>query len=346
MLVHAGPFANVAHGNSSIIADQIGLRLVPDGYLVTESGFGTAAGMEKFVDIKCRYSGLKPDCAVVVASVRALKMHGGGPRVAPGKPLDKVYGQENLQLLERGLANLEAHIGIVRRFGVPVVVAVNHFPSDSEAEIELVRQAALKAGAAEACLSTVWAKGGQGGRELAGRWCGPASSRGLQVYPLEPLSGQDQTIALNLYGAGVEFSPWRWKDQLYTSLGFDRLPVNMAKTRFPVPRCQPQGRAASQRCATAPPSGPVSSMPCAADQTMPGLPSRPAFMEMDLDESGQYPRPVLKARASLQDGAAVCQPRQSAARSPWRLRRGCFAPRVDLSAAVGLMKRHARAGAE
>ncbi len=296
VLVHAGPFANVAHGNSSIIADQIGLRLVPDGYLVTESGFGSECGMEKFVDVKCRYSGLKPDCAVVVASVRALKMHGGGPRVAPGKPLDKVYGQENLDLLRAGLANLEAHIGIVRRFGVPVVVAVNHFPSDSEAEIELVRQGALKAGAAEACLSRVWAKGGEGGRELAQavvRACQQPSDFKF-LYPLEAsIQDKIETIALNLYGAErVEYSPVALeKIQLYTNLGFDRLPINMAKT--PLSLSHDANRKGAPRGFTFPVRDLRASIGagflyalCGEIQTMPGLPSRPAFMEMDLDEAG------------------------------------------------------------
>lgn len=296
VLVHAGPFANVAHGNSSIIADQIGLRLVPDGYLVTESGFGSECGMEKFVDIKCRYSGLKPDCAVVVASVRALKMHGGGPRVAPGKPLDKVYGQENLDLLQRGLVNLEAHIGIVRRFGVQVVVAVNHFPADTEAEIEMVRQAALKAGAAEACLSTVWAKGGQGGRELAQavvRACQQPSDFKF-LYPLEAsIQDKIETIALNLYGAErIEYSSLALeKIQLYTKLGYDRLPINMAKT--PLSLSHDANRKGAPRGFTFPVRDLRASIGagflyalCGEIQTMPGLPSRPAFMEMDLDEEG------------------------------------------------------------
>jgi len=296
VLVHAGPFANVAHGNSSIIADQIGLRLVPQGYLVTESGFGSECGMEKFADIKCRYSGLRPDCAVVVASVRALKMHGGGPRVAPGKPLDKAYGQENLELLEKGLANLEAHLKVVRSFGVPAVVAVNHFLSDTEAEIELVRRAALKAGAAEACLSQVWARGGQGGRELAEavvRACQQPSAFKF-LYPLEAtIQDKIETIARNLYGAErVEYAPAALeKIQLYAALGFDHLPVNMAKT--PLSLSHDANRKGAPRGFTFPVRDLRASIGagflyalCGEIQTMPGLPSRPAFMEMDLDEAG------------------------------------------------------------
>ncbi|MFQ6033591.1 MAG: formate--tetrahydrofolate ligase, partial [Candidatus Bipolaricaulia bacterium] len=163
--VHAGPFANIAHGNSSIVADQIALKLAD--YVVTESGFGADCGMEKFFDIKCRYSGLVPNCVVMVATVRALKMHGGGPKVVAGRPLDPAYTAENLELLEKGLANLEANIKIAKQFGVPVVVAVNRFPTDTDRELELVRKAARSFGAEAAVESTVWAEGGKGGAELA-----------------------------------------------------------------------------------------------------------------------------------------------------------------------------------
>src|SRR5574341_1522726 len=182
--VHAGPFANIAHGNSSIVADQIALKL--GDYVVTESGFGADIGMEKFLDIKCRYSGLIPNCIVLVATVRALKMHGGGPKVMPGKPLDEAYTRENLQLLEAGLGNLGVHIKNALRFGIPVVVAVNGFATDTQAEMELVREYAASQGAEDAVLSTHWAEGGQGPAGLADqaedrkdrhyhlrcRWCG------------------------------------------------------------------------------------------------------------------------------------------------------------------------------
>ncbi|MCX7669828.1 MAG: formate--tetrahydrofolate ligase, partial [Anaerolineae bacterium] len=163
--VHAGPFANIAHGNSSIIADQIALKLAD--YVVTESGFGADMGMEKFMNIKCRYSGLIPNCVVLVATVRALKMHGGGPRVVAGKPLDHAYTSENLPLLEKGICNLEAHIENVKRFGVPVVVAINQFKDDTPAEHALIRERAIAAGAEDAVLCTHWANGGDGALELA-----------------------------------------------------------------------------------------------------------------------------------------------------------------------------------
>ncbi|HLE73344.1 MAG TPA: formate--tetrahydrofolate ligase, partial [Anaerolineales bacterium] len=151
VFVHAGPFANIAHGNSSIIADRIALKLAD--YVVTEAGFGADIGLEKFADIKCRYSDLKPDAIVLVATVRALKMHGGGPKVVAGKPLDSAYKQENLELLTKGLANLRHNIGIAVSFGVPLVVAVNQFPTDTQAELDLVRQASLDAGATAAAIS-------------------------------------------------------------------------------------------------------------------------------------------------------------------------------------------------
>ena len=163
--VHAGPFANIAHGNSSIIADQIALKLCD--YVVTESGFGADIGMEKFFDIKCRYSGLIPNAVVLVATVRALKMHGGGPQVKPGAPLDSAYTEENLPLLEKGLANLGVHIRNARRFGIPVVVAVNGFTTDTDAEMELVRKYAEGQGAFAAVKTMHWAEGGKGAKALA-----------------------------------------------------------------------------------------------------------------------------------------------------------------------------------
>ena len=141
VLVHAGPFANIAHGNSSIMADKIALKLAD--YVITESGFGADMGMEKFFDIKCRYSGNIPSVVVLVATVRALKMHGGGPKVVAGAPLAPEYIDENLDLVEKGAANMLAHASIAQKFGVPVVVAVNRFPTDTDAELELVRKLAL-----------------------------------------------------------------------------------------------------------------------------------------------------------------------------------------------------------
>lgn len=167
VLVHAGPFANIAHGNSSIVADQIALKLVGEnGYCITEAGFGADIGMEKFFDIKCRYSGLVPQCAVIVATVRALKMHGGGPDVVAGKPLDHVYKEEALDLLKAGCCNVIHHIKNVAKFGVRCVVAVNRFSTDTEAELNLVKQICMEAGAFSAVVANHWAEGGKGAIDL------------------------------------------------------------------------------------------------------------------------------------------------------------------------------------
>jgi len=160
--VHAGPFANIAHGNNSIISDRIALKLAD--YVVTESGFGADIGMEKFFDIKCRMSGLVPNCVVLVATIRALKMHGGGPTVTPGKPLPEAYTKENLALLEKGACNLQRHIEIAKMFGIPVVVAINQFATDTDAEVELARKAALSAGASAAAHLPALGRG-RAGRE-------------------------------------------------------------------------------------------------------------------------------------------------------------------------------------
>ncbi len=183
--VHAGPFANIAHGNSSILADRVALQL--GEYVVTESGFGADMGMEKFFNIKCRVSGLAPDAVVLVATVRALKTHGGGPRVVPGRPLDPSYTSENLGLLEAGLTNLEAHIRNAQKFGVTVVVAVNAFTTDTADEVELVKRGALDAGALAAVSADHWAHPGRPGRNRARRGSGRRLRRTIGVQA--PLRG-------------------------------------------------------------------------------------------------------------------------------------------------------------
>lgn len=169
IFVHCGPFANIAHGNSSAIADKIALDLVgPNGIVLTESGFGADIGLEKAINIKCRATGLKPDAAVIVATVRALKCHGGGPPVTPGAVLAKEYRTENLELLSKGLVNLKTQIeNITQHFGLPVVVSVNRFATDTEAELELLRSSAKQFGAFDAVVSRGWELGGAGVVELA-----------------------------------------------------------------------------------------------------------------------------------------------------------------------------------
>jgi methylenetetrahydrofolate dehydrogenase (NADP+)/methenyltetrahydrofolate cyclohydrolase/formyltetrahydrofolate synthetase len=293
--VHAGPFANIAHGNNSIVADQIALKLAD--YVVTESGFGADCGMEKFFDIKCRYSGLIPNCVVMVASVRALKMHGGGPKVVPGRPLDPAYTQENLSLLEKGLVNLEANIKIAKLFGVPVVVAINRFPTDTAREIELVKKAAVSFGAEAGVESRVWAEGGKGGAELAEAVIQACEkpSRFQFLYPLEiPIKEKIEIIATKVYGAaGVDYSPEaEEKIQLYTKLGYDKLPICMAKTHLslshnPEWKGAPKGYRLPVRDVRASVGAGFLYPLCGEMRTMPGLPSKPAFMNVDIDEQGR-----------------------------------------------------------
>jgi len=297
--VHCGPFANIAHGNSSIIADRIALKLMgPDGYVVTESGFGADCGMEKFFDIKCRVSGLVPNCVVIVASVRALKMHGGGPTVVAGKPLDKAYTGENLELLEKGLPNLLQHVENARKFGVPVVVAVNRFTSDTDAEVELVRQRALSAGAEDAVPSEVWAKGGEGGAALAEavvKACEKPSQFKF-LYP-DNLSIKEkiETVAREIYRAGqVSYTAEaEAKIKLFTKLGLSHLPLCMAKTHLsfthdPAIKGAPRGWTLPIVDVRASAGAGFLYPLCGTMRTMPGLPTRPVYMDIDVDlETGK-----------------------------------------------------------
>ena len=294
--VHAGPFANIAHGQSSIIADKIALKLAD--YVITESGFGADIGMEKFFDIKCRYSGLIPQVVVMVATVRALKMHGGGPKVVAGKPLAAEYTDENLELLRAGLPNLERHVQNALKYGVNVVVAVNSFATDTPAEVELVREAALKMGAMDAVVSTHWADGGAGAKKLAEAVVKAANkpSKFQFLYPLEDtIKEKIETIAREIYRAdGVDYSP-EAEEQIarYTRLGFDKLPMCMAKTHLSFStdaskKGAPTGFRVSIREIRAS-VGAGFLYPILGDmRTMPGLPTRPVFYDVDLDlETGK-----------------------------------------------------------
>ncbi len=293
--VHAGPFANIAHGNSSILADQIALRLAD--YVVTESGFGADIGMEKFFDIKCRYSGLIPNAVVLVSTIRALKMHGGGPKVTPGAPLDKAYTNENLELLEKGSANMAHHIKIARKFGVPVVVAINRFSSDTEAEIALVQRVAEAAGAEAAVMSDHWASGGAGAVELAEAVIAacdkPSNFRFLYDLDL-PLKQKIEIIAKEIYGAdGVAFEPLAEQQiAFYEQSGFGKLPICMAKTHLslshdPNLKGVPTGFTVPVREVRASVGAGFVYPLLGAMSTMPGLPTNPAFMNIDMDENGK-----------------------------------------------------------
>ncbi|XP_004924493.1 C-1-tetrahydrofolate synthase, cytoplasmic isoform X1 [Bombyx mori] len=236
VLVHAGPFANIAHGCSSILADKIAMKLAgPAGYVATEAGFGSDIGMEKFFDIKCRASGDRPHCAVIVATVRALKMHGGGPPVSPGLPLHDVYLQENLDLLHKGLCNLGKHISNGNKFGIPVVVAVNKHGNDSAAELSLVQDFALHNGAFRAVVCSHFTDGGAGAIELADAVI-DACNRPTHFQYLYPLSFSIQdkihTIASQMYGASeIEYTEEVLeKIKIFTEKGYDKFPICMAKT--------------------------------------------------------------------------------------------------------------------
>ncbi len=290
VFVHAGPFANIAHGNSSIVADQIALKLAD--YVVTESGFGADLGMEKFMDIKCRASGLKPDCVVLVATARALKMHGGAGKVVAGKPLPPELMNENLPALERGCANLTRQVQNARKFGVPVVVAINHFTTDTPAEIELIRHKAIEAGAQGAYLSDVWAQGGAGGVELAEAVVAacqrPAQFRFLYTCN-EPIKEKIEIIAREMYGAaGVEYAPEaEQRIKQFTQLGLNGLPICMAKTHLSLshdPKLlgAPTGFTLPVRDIRASVGAGFLYPLCGDMRTMPGLSAHPAYENVDL----------------------------------------------------------------
>jgi formyltetrahydrofolate synthetase len=292
--VHAGPFANIAHGNSSILADRVALH--SGDYVVTESGFGADMGMEKFLDIKCRTSGLRPDCVVLVATVRALKTHGGGPRVVLGRPLDKAYTEENLSLLQAGLPNLLAHMRTVKRFGLPVVVAINSFPTDTWAETNTIREAALEAGASAAVPADHWAKGGEGARDLAEAVVAACEepSDFSYLYPLNMgIRQKIEIIARDIYGAGgVEYSPLA-ESQIegFERAGFGYLPICMAKTHLsishdPSLKGAPSGFIVPVREVRASVGAGFIYPLLGEMRTMPGLGSTPAYQRVDIDDAG------------------------------------------------------------
>jgi formyltetrahydrofolate synthetase len=294
--VHCGPFANIAQGNSSIIADRIALRLAD--YVVTESGFGADCGMEKFMNLKSRYSGLVPNCVVLVSTVRALKMHGGGPKVVAGQPLAKAYVEENLELLEKGLPNLLQHVENALKFGVPVVVAINRFKDDTDAEIALIRRRARETGAEDAVESTVWMDGAKGGAALAEavvKACEKPSNFDF-LYPLDvPIKEKIETVAKEIYRAdSVSYTPEaEAKIKLFESMGLGNLPLCMAKTHLSFthdPRLKgaPRGWTLPITDVRASVGAGFIFPLCGTMRTMPGLPTRPAFTDVDLDlETGQ-----------------------------------------------------------
>lgn len=294
VLVHAGPFGNIATGNSSIVADQIGIRAAD--YLLTEAGFGADMGAERFFNIKCRESGLRPDAAVLVTTIRALKTHSGRHKVVAGKPLPPEMLEENVDDVRAGAENLIKHIDIVRGFGVAPIVAINVFPTDHESELAAVEQIAREAGARVARATHV-VDGGEGARELAKVVFEACEDETNFAYTYEldqSITEKIEAVATKVYGAdGIDVSPQAAKDiKLFTELGYDRLPVVIAKTHLSVthdPKLKgaPKGwRLPVREMRVAAGAGYVYAI-CGDMRTMPGLGSHPAAETIDIDDNGE-----------------------------------------------------------
>ena len=285
-IIHGGPFANIAHGCNSVMATQTGMKLAD--YTITEAGFGADLGAEKFFDIKCRYAGLKPDATVIVATVRALKMHGGVPKTDLKTP--------NVEAVKKGLVNLEKHIENVKKFGVPCVVAINIFAQDTAEELEAVREHCAKHGV-NVALSDVFAKGGEGGIDLAKEVIALADSgesKFAPIYPLDmSLKGKIETIAKEIYGAdGVNYNKEADKAlKEFEELGYGNLPICMAKTQYsfsddPALLGRPSGfKITIRNCRIAAGAGFI--VVLTGDvMTMPGLPKVPAAEKIDVTDDG------------------------------------------------------------
>ena len=285
-IIHGGPFANIAHGCNSVMATQTGMKLAD--YTITEAGFGADLGAEKFFDIKCRYAGLKPDATVIVATVRALKMHGGVPKTDLKTP--------NVEAVKKGLVNLEKHIENVKKFGVPCVVAINIFAQDTAEELEAVREHCAKHGV-NVALSDVFAKGGEGGIDLAKEVIALADSgesKFAPIYPLDmSLKGKIETIAKEIYGAdGVNYTKEADKAlNEFEELGYGNLPICMAKTQYsfsddPALLGRPSGfKITIRNCRIAAGAGFI--VVLTGDvMTMPGLPKVPAAEKIDVTDDG------------------------------------------------------------
>ena len=293
--VHCGPFANIAHGNNSILADR--LALATNEAVCTEAGFGADMGAEKFFDIKCRASGLRPDAAVIVATIRALKMHGGVGRIVAGKPLDPALAEENVDAVRRGADNLAKQVENIRAFNVPTVVAINAFPTDTAGEVAAIQEVARAAGARDAVVTTHWAEGGRGAEPLA-RAVWAAAEEGAPdfrlLYPDDaPLRDKIEAIATRIYGAaGVEYQPAAAKAlRLYEELGFGGLPVCMAKTQYSLShdatlKGRPSGFVLPIREVRLSAGAGFITPLCGEMRTMPGLPSKPGGENIDIDAEG------------------------------------------------------------
>jgi len=287
-IIHGGPFANIAHGCNSLIATKMAMAL--SDYVVTEAGFGADLGAEKFIDIKCRYGGLKPDCVVLVATARALKMHGGVAK----NDLKK----ENTAALEKGLENLEKHLENIHKFGLPLVVAINRFPDDTDAELKVISDFCAGKNV-EFSLSEVWAKGGEGGEDLARKVAAIVENGNSKefkyIYPLDiPIREKIEILAVEIYGAdGVTFSgPALKKIDDYTAKGYGNLPVCTAKTQAslsdnPLLVGRPRNYKIAVRDVTLAAGAGFLIVHTGEIMTMPGLPKRPAAEDIDVDDEGR-----------------------------------------------------------
>jgi formate--tetrahydrofolate ligase len=294
-MVHTGPFANIAHGNSSIVADRVARRFAE--YVVTEAGFAADMGAEKFFDIKCRASGMKPDAALLVVTVKAMKAHSPAFDLKPG-PLPKELFVENVEAVIAGCANLEAQIANVRAFGVPVVVAINTFPSDTAAEIAVIRERALAAGARAAEVSEVHGKGGEGGEAIARAIVAAAESGEADFkFAYEdgaPLAQKVEALATRLYGAhAVSFEPAAKKAlERFEAQGYGRLPVCVAKTQYSLShdaklKGRPKGFTFPVREARLAAGAGFVVVLAGTIMTMPGLGRTPGYRNIDLDADGR-----------------------------------------------------------
>lgn len=305
VFVHAGPFANIAHGNSSILADKIALKLVGEnGYVVTEAGFGADIGMEKFFNIKCRSSGLEPDLVIIVATIRALKMHGGGPNVSPGKPLPDEYNNENLELLEKGSCNLIKHIENVKKFGMPCLVALNVFEEDTTNEINLLKEYIYNHTKVEVIESSHWAYGGKGAEilarkvvEITNKDNNKKHNNKFQFLYDVNMSIKDkiEIIAKEIYGASSVKYHKKALDQIiwFEKYGYDKLPICMAKTHLSLSHDKTlKGRPIGFEIPIKEIGGSFGAgflYPIVGNiSKMPGLPTRPCFYDIELNlETGK-----------------------------------------------------------
>jgi formate--tetrahydrofolate ligase len=287
VLVHAGPFGNIAHGSNSIVEDRVALKLAD--YVVTEAGFGTDLGFQKFSDIVCRLGGFAPAACVLVTTVRATKAHGGGDSTDLGRP--------DLDALERGTRNLEAHVGIVRTYGVPCVVSINRFPTDSDGEIELLQRLAKQAGAEDVVVNEGFARGGEGAIDLATAVVAASERPGSfsQLTPAgTPIRNQIETIARRLYGAdGVDYLPQAERDiARMDALGLGEAPVCMAKTHLSLSHDpgllnRPTGFHLPVRAVVPSAGAGFVVVLCGDMQLMPGLGRTPNFTGVDIDDEGR-----------------------------------------------------------